>query len=645
MTVIRSQLRSLRRAPRRIGAVMVMTLLALVLLASLLFFVMNLGRQAHTRLQTQNAADAAVAAGSGWVARTFNTVAMHNEGTARLIALVAVLDALPQAVEYAHTDQLAILEAVDGQLSRGVQGSWVREGLLRFRDEIRAEADQLAPMERFFLHSGYDVRRMTHYHPPSGPRIGHLWQAMHAMDAHSLAAMENLDELLLVNGVVGGLVNLAGESPVAVVVPAVDRIPWRRGAFDDFRRPVLHGLLPESVDDRVTNRGPYDVLFGWRDPIAGERRGHHSGRHSGAGGGGPGVPIGRGPGSDTWVQTSHYPERYRVYGPLSHLLRALGGLASRDMPHSRFADYHHAPANTYWANRIARIKLGYCWPGGAIEQITAPRWETRFNTATTIAASDPTRIVETAFVAVEIKSRYPRTHPRFLSPGSWSYETEDQPRRPSPRIIWAGGWQDPRTWVGGGVSQINNYVWRDEWSYTVLHDSDIGLPPEFSDGQPVRHRVYRIDDYVFAGVNLGESVPIENPYNFPGRSGLPAPIDLDPDAIGYSDADRRRFLTFFGAVGRDNRAMMWSDGFDRNRPRTRHTAIAQATVFNNHSFDLWTQMWYAQSERVTDYDQWVAQMDLLSPGDAIPGLDGRALAELRQQLRAVAPLSPMMLQH
>src|SRR5690554_1398301 len=82
---------------RRGGVVIVMTLIAIVLLAGMLFYVMNMGRATTARVTTQHSADAAAAAASGWVARSMNTVAMNNVEIARYIALINVLDSLPLA--------------------------------------------------------------------------------------------------------------------------------------------------------------------------------------------------------------------------------------------------------------------------------------------------------------------------------------------------------------------------------------------------------------------------------------------------------------------------------------------------------------------------------------------------------------------
>lgn len=640
LTAGRASLRS-RRASR--GAVMVVVLLGIVLLAGMLFYVVNLSHHTVSRVETQSAADAAAAAGAGRTARTLNLVAMHNVSTARMIALVAVLDALPQAIAFAHADQAAVLEAVDAQLVRGVEGIWVREGLERFRDEIASEVELLAPLDDLFNDGSYDVRNMTHYNGPRGR--GDLWRAMEAMEAASLAAMNHLDEIRAIDAARGGGVNLQdADDAAAFLVPPMDSLPWRQGAFDDFERPVRHGLLPPDADDEVTNRGPYDAVFGWRLAVEGERDGYRRGSHAVTSAGRPGVPIGRGPDNDTFIETSRTPEQYRPYGPLRHLLFALEYTARPHLPHSRFSDFYWAPSNNFWINTIARQKLAYCWPQDGVGfDVLEPEWEISFPVAEQIANENPRRIRETAFVVVEIKSRYPSDHPAFLRPGTWSYVEEEQPLRPSPRIVWVPGWTNPRGWssASNSVSRVNNYVWRDEWDYKVAFDSQIGVTPELeADGSPAPQSAYRIDDYVFVGVNLGDEVPVGNPYNFDDRNALPGPVDLDHARIGADPVSRRRYLTVLGVASRDSRALLWPDGFDGERPDPNHLALAQAGVFNNHSHDLWTQMWHAQVERIDNYEAWMDQLQ--SAGRNSTSVSGEDVDTARQRLQDAAPLAELI---
>jgi hypothetical protein len=95
------------RATRPHGVVLMMTLLALVLLVGLIFYVYNLSRQVNARLALQQSADSAAISGSVWMARSMNQVAMNNVAQTRLLASVIVLDSLPLATEMSLVDSTA----------------------------------------------------------------------------------------------------------------------------------------------------------------------------------------------------------------------------------------------------------------------------------------------------------------------------------------------------------------------------------------------------------------------------------------------------------------------------------------------------------------------------------------------------------
>ena len=119
---------------------------------------------------------------------------------------------------------------------------------------------------------------------------------------------------------------------------------------------------------------------------------------------------------------------------------------------------------------------------------------------------------------------------------------------------------------------------------------------------------------------------------------MPRPVD---GALGVPGSP----FTFLGLSKQPNAAPMWGQLFDTGA-FDGHVGIAQASVFNNHSWDLWTQMWHAQLEPVQEFSQWVQlidnQIDLATGYD---DLSAGELEELNAYLRAVEPLAPIMLTH
>lgn len=621
---------------------MVLMLLAMLLLASLVFYVMNMGRAVNARVVTQHTADTAATAFAGWVARNFNTVAMNNVGISRAIALVEVLDAVPMAVRFTYEDQIALRQALDVQLHRGISASWVRTALQTLRGEVEEELLNIQPVDELFNHSLYDIRTMTFYHGPDGR--GHLWRGMEAMDGLNRAAMDNLVGFAETNQF-GSEVNLASigtSQPDGVGVATYHLfadppgLPWRRGSFDDFERPVTDGLLMLGTDDQATNRGPFDVLFAWRQPVDGSGVGYEvPGTSKVAGGGSGSSPISSGVGHDgsKFVTTEFNVEKYRVYGPYDWMINRLRSYSHDKIRHSRFA---------WWMNQIAGIKLGYLWPGNSSQTVVEPQWITSFEKAVSISDGDRYEIMETAFVAVEIKSRYARTSPRFLSPGSWVYVAYGEHQ--SPRVVRRKGWEDPRDW---GLRQTDQYIWRDEWDYEAYYDSEIGLNPKVNaNGTSELVHVYRVDHFMFVGVNVGDEVEVRNPNNFSNRTDMPAPIDFDHKELGTDQRSRDYYFNVLAVVTQPDRSLFWPSRFDTGKPYPYTVAIAQAAVFNNHSWDLWTQMWHCHLVPVWNYSIWADHFAV-----RLRDLDNRStpattdLVKYYEYLVSLEPLAMLSLTH
>ncbi|MEM9915948.1 MAG: hypothetical protein AAF911_13400, partial [Planctomycetota bacterium] len=87
-------------------------------------------------------------------------------------------------------------------------------------------------------------------------------------------------------------------------------------------------------------------------------------------------------------------------------------------------------------------------------------------------------------------------------------------------------------------------------------------------------------------------------------------------------------------------ASFWSSRFDGDRPDQFQVGVAQSAVFNNHSWDLWTQMWHAQLTPIDRYGEWLDVMDEAGFGTSTPGRD--VPPSIREYLRATQPLVELM---
>ena len=235
-------------------------------MTSLVLFTLNLGTQVNRRVEAQNAADAAAQAAAVWTARSMNEVAMDNIDMAEAVALVNIMDAMPQAVANVYNEAKAFRDRLKQQLQQGLGNSSALTGPVTEQynlllDRLIDTYNQAAPPYKMYLN--LDIDAITHY-----DRDGALWKKMYAEDELNQALVEGLRLRMLEGGIEAGEAAItrskARADNAVVILPTDAPLPIKRGQFNDFRRPTLHGLLPIGIDNPVTNRGPFDTVFGWR---------------------------------------------------------------------------------------------------------------------------------------------------------------------------------------------------------------------------------------------------------------------------------------------------------------------------------------------------------------------------------------------
>ena len=618
-------------AARQRGAILVIALLGMVLLAAMVFYVFNVGRHVASRVEVQNAADNAAISGAGWMARSFNTVAMNNVEMSRLIALAGIMDTLPQAVDYTLKDTYSILEAIDAQVQRGVgqDGQWLIPALIEARQTFERQRDILTPLQQLFNESGYDIATMTTFAGPEGQR-GELWRSFEALGALNEATMVDLGNLAQQNAFRGAQISQreGGKSAGGLLLPWKPSVPWSTGSFDDFRAPVIDGLLPEDQDDKTTNRGPFDTLFGfWQIRSTATRRDIE-------------VDVEEDYSLTSWAPNpptqevvEREPTGYSTWGSYTHMranLMSLGvhptdGVSrqwERALDRASDAD-EHPLVPSLWARRVGFLsdsKINFAYPNAAQSvAVHDPVWINDYEGAQAILEAGEPRIIYGRYLMFEFsRDEYQRGTSTVPTLDAWYLLwPRDQPLTP-PSLI-----------------KIDDHVWRDE---RVENRRDAA-------GTFYQRRYYRY--YVFMGANVGPEAEVRNPYNFDGsdRGSLPGPINFTPDQFPPDEATRRESLTFLGIAHQPKEAAFWASAFDGNRADEKLVAIAQAEVFNNHSWDLWTQMWQSQLVPVTGLDQWVKT---LAEPENLEEQDWQNLDDLEavaRYLQAVEPLANLMLEH
>ena len=76
------------------GQAMVLGVIYFLLLAALVFLVINSGKKANSKITMQNTADATAATSATWIARGLNTISMCNVTQTQLMSVIVLLDSM-----------------------------------------------------------------------------------------------------------------------------------------------------------------------------------------------------------------------------------------------------------------------------------------------------------------------------------------------------------------------------------------------------------------------------------------------------------------------------------------------------------------------------------------------------------------------
>jgi putative Flp pilus-assembly TadE/G-like protein len=257
-----------------------------------------------------------------------------------------------------------------------------------------------------------------------------------------------------------------------------------------------------------------------------------------------------------------------------------------------------------------------------------------------------------------------------VRPGAAELEVGNARIQPLHRWTWERrGWRD----IPGGWQRLTDYVWFRAWSREREYDRELRLLRRFTtatdpqgqpqldqDGLPIQrvvpYTIHFVEWRVFGGIELRNEQNVANLARGANLEDMPAPFILrsrgaDGDAYAeeiqswtFADpatgreraAARVRPYEYLG-VARDDRApAAWRSRFRSSLRRLTHRsepvwtfAMAQAKVFNNSSWDLWTQDWRTQLAPLENWDLWVDRMD---PAQfPTPVVDGRSTADVASE--------------
>jgi hypothetical protein len=645
--------------------VLVYALLAVVFLTipCFVFLIYNTGHQLQRKVETQNAADAAAVSGAGQVARSLNLAAMNNLETLRLLTVVQLLDSMPQATDYALTEQRFMLEAAQRHRNLPIPGNgWLREGLQEVEANLQDQLLRLEQLDELF--DRYPIHQATYFSRLDNGEKGDLWKAMDSLQAMSTAAMENVGELSQFSAVRAAEEMQSAGSATGFMVPFVPTLPIdEEASFEDFRRPFVEGRLAERIETAAPlefTRGPWDTVYGWREYAYSTTEFFT-----------PQVPDHEGYASELF-QFNAFSNPRRLRGDIisystqpaferfaNLLLQAtVDAFGVSDGYDRDFAGNRETWLRTWFyahAIGLARSKANELFGPDANGAEPFPSqgyvplgnedsldWISQYE-----VAKGYIRTLEAAG-GVGITGQRPRPIYLWLEfaevPADQNWEPTESPE------LFAWGIYPERArqtdWyvrprVDEDAAEADNAPFGDVGSYETLTRGESRRTAENpSTGQTQRYVRYLY--FIWCGLNVGNIAEPGNPNPRPGVSldQLPKPVLFaQADLLPNNAKHRRDLLTYLAVAHQPTTTPLAASLFDQDRPSNGPVALAQAVVFNTHSWDGFTPMWHAQLADVEDLEGWLDTMQATgSVTEDIVYLDPDRVGSIFRYLQAAEPL-------
>jgi len=542
-------------------------------------------------------------------------------------------------------------------------------GMEELRDRMGVQRKILKPFKQTLLDGSFDMETVTHWRTAgvggTAPH-GTLWRAAVALDQYSQATMDSSGVLAQFNARRFGKAN---DAQTALLIPVMPEFPAERGDLDDFqptlegritvrtrsgstsgsmrRTGADGGAIPDYVYHyrlgpwaRLLPHWPWRreerraTAWKWvpgstpsRSPIiARGGRGRLPGRgHSARRGSRSGRGVGHGHYAPTAWEVYGYTTRGPYWWAMWRVHRYARGWDRYDNYDDNMSRNHGELPDTNfyeYMRNVSKIKLDYMFPASGTKTprlVHFPQWRTDYAEAKELAEIPETRITETILYYFDIASSVPESSPDFMKPGTF---------KTNGSLALAAhhrGWQDPAKFRPD-AAKILDYIWKSKDQYEITEYPEIGLKREEiqdgdkvdADGNPVMiakfHPVYMIEFCMFGGIDVGGEREVSNPCNWYNSEldELPAPMLIDTSVGDYdkdnNDVDRgvrREYFAYLGLARSNNSPPLWGQRFQGANPSDSIHTMAQAKVFNNTSWGLWTQDWQVQLTTLNGYEDWV----------------------------------------
>lgn len=589
----------------RRGHAILLTLLILMLTAVVAFGVLSIGRRARVKEITQFSAQAGAESGAAWIARSLNTVAMNNSAMAQLIAQAGIIHAIPTAMDLYNKDLKAAEQLFKQIDPKDLPRDWqpIDEANLiaaGYAQLVKETGHELSISQNTLNYlrkqaSETELATVTHVLPKADASdSGAIWQAINALDEINQTILENLEiqtQLSVLRGSILDTTARQTEASALLLPTSNPLVQWQRGSFDDFAPIVLHdhtymaamSHFEYTINPNVSILRDLLVQLPAKLKTYKNREGQCYISHLRAN-----KPIRQ----DIRPKTSEEfnpSESGQMLTASAHddaLLATVGGLLFR-LQNMRLIEH---------LNNISEKHLADLWSQKDAKPVVIcdSQWITDQDKIYQIMDKEPQSIREIAYVTVQIKSLYDPSDPKFRSEGTWVML--DQPSGKALPIEYFTYHKklDPRTWTAVGMQELHPRLWREVWPQQIHQDRTINLkalPPTPENKYP-KQTIYRVDDYLLLGINVGKELKLDSPYNFPAGKERPAPVlyipnDPDPKA---SDLIKRTVV-----AQNHVRTLPWSTPVAPTETNSPLLAPYDLQVSNMDNKTLWFQGWSGQA--------------------------------------------------
>ncbi len=568
------------------GQAIIVMVLFFLLLAAMVFLVINTGQLINRKVTVQSAADSVTASGAAWFARGMNIASMANVIETQLMSMILMLDSLETVAPVA-------VECIDDLVTHLGSSNAGRDIPLDDRTKDWLAVGN-ARSEQEIIHQFLDVVEAIPMPEYCSYDDGVLWECCKLMEGFSRVMIEVTPRAALREAI-----DVADKNHAmfGFVVPFWHELPVHETEFADFENPMRWGRLPPPRDKKTIGGFAHVMYY--------RAYSYHG-----------------------WGRTLGPFEYYRE--PLIRV-RPMGL-----MDLSRFSVLF-----TVVSDRKFRMLFG-----DTDDEVTLEDWEMVYDKAKSLSDE---QVLRAWWERMSFDCRYEFPTSAFFSSMDLRHQSKPYPSNryygSMSRPNLSNYTRATEAYEGADARHSVWYRVQERWT---AHYPELGIyaphAPMRPDGskwpytQEEKQRYYHVDFWRFNGVEKETDHHLHRDY-LPAAGETPPlkPVLLRPQDGYWTDRNIASTFTFNGFAYRPNEIKDFAALFKNPNPTEQLVGYAQARVYNRWSHDMFTQHWKV---KLVKQDRWRSLLGLLEPnlpadaGDAGDQLTAERIEYVRQVIEA-----------